>query len=221
MTTNQWRTACPVGCTCKKHGPHPCKPDCTCSRHLKMRKKCERGCTCGRHSGRQRCPPGCTCGRHQAPWNRYTDEERAQARELALAKGRAYMHQRRLSDPERARREAREQYKRNGRKHSLKWKFGISPEQLAEIRAGQGDCCYLCNEPLESNRTHIDHDRSCCSGDRSCGNCVRGIACQLCNQGIGQFRDDPDRMRRVADNLEKANARLRQSALSRETSVSR
>lgn len=119
------------------------------------------------------------------------------------------MLQRRLADPERARREAREQYKRNGRKHNLKWKFGISPQQLAEMRTVQHDCCYLCEGPLEQGKIHIDHDRSCCPDNRSCGKCVRGIACQLCNQGIGQFRDDPDRMRRVADNLERANARLR------------
>ena len=75
--------------------------------------------------------------------------------------------------------------------------------------AAQAGCCYLCGEPLEGRATHIDHDRSCCRGNKSCGTCIRGLACQLCNQGVGQFRDDPDRMRRVADNLEMATRRLR------------
>lgn len=119
------------------------------------------------------------------------------------------MNERRAADPERARRESREQYKRNGRKHNLKWKFGISPERLSEIRASQGERCYLCEESLGGRKAHIDHDRSCCAGDRSCGLCIRGVACQLCNQGIGQFGDDPARLRKVADNLERANTTVR------------
>jgi len=128
------------------------------------------------------------------------------------ARNAASMAARRVADPEKARRESREQYKRNGRKHNLKWKFGITPEQLADMRAAQADCCYLCNEPLQKGRIHIDHDRSCCRGDRSCGTCIRGLACQLCNQGIGQFGDDPERMRRVADNLEMATRRLQSTS---------
>lgn len=205
---NHRRKPCPVGCTCKRHGPHPCKLGCTCSRHLKTRKKCDAGCTCGRHRV-QRCDPGCTCSRHRPAWNRYTEEQRAKALDRKRAKNAAYMLQRRLVDPERARREGREQYKRNGRKHNLRWKFGISPGQLAAIRSRQNGCCYLCEESLEQRNVHIDHDRSCCPGDRSCGLCIRGVACQLCNQGIGQFGDDPARMRRVADNLERANAKVR------------
>ena len=49
----------------------------------------------------------------------------------------------------------------------------------------------------------------CCRGERSCGTCIRGLACQRCNYGISQFGDDPERMRRVADNLEMANRALR------------
>lgn len=81
---------------------------------------------------------------------------------------------------------------------------------MAEEQQG---CCYLCNEPLDMEAyraVHVDHDHSCCRGQKSCGTCIRGLACQKCNQGIGQFGDDPERMRRVADNLEMANRRLRE-----------
>jgi hypothetical protein len=57
---------------------------------------------------------------------------------------------------------------------------------------------------------HIDHDHSCCRGKKSCGTCVRGLACGDCNTGVGLFGDDPERMRRVADSLEMANRRLRE-----------
>lgn len=166
---------------------------------------CDEGCTCDRHKT-QRCAPGCACGRHRAQAHRKVDPE--EARQRKNAKGREYMRARRAADPETARLKAREQYRKNGRKHNLKYQFRITPEQYAQMIISQEGCCYLCEEQM-TGVIHIDHDRSCCPDKRSCGQCVRGLACQLCNQGIGQFRDDPVRLRRVADNLEKAMLRLR------------
>jgi hypothetical protein len=90
--------------------------------------------------------------------------------------------------------------------------YGLSPERVAQMTAEQDGCCYLCGEPLDFEKKHgftIDHDHSCCRGQRSCGTCVRGITCGKCNAGVGHFGDDPDRMRRVADNLEMANRCVR------------
>lgn len=78
--------------------------------------------------------------------------------------------------------------------------------------AEQGNCCYLCGEQLEDAYglpVHIDHDRSCCPTDKSCGKCIRGITHQKCNQGIGQFNDDPNLMHRVANALAAAQERIR------------
>jgi hypothetical protein len=208
MANHQWRKKCDEGCTCGKHQAHPCAPGCACSRHSAdfKRKKCEPGCACGRHR-KQQCDSGCTCSRHKPSSRRYTEEQREEARQRSLAKGREYMRQRRAADPEKARREAREQYRKNGRKHNLKWKFGITPEEFDAMLIGQGGRCYLCGEPM-GGTIHIDHDRSCCSGNQSCGKCIRGLADQKCNQGIGQFGDDPYRLRRAADALEKAQKRM-------------
>ena len=34
---------------------------------------------------------------------------------------------------------------------------------------------------------HVDHDHSCCTGEKSCGKCVRGILCLKCNTQIGHI----------------------------------
>jgi hypothetical protein len=36
---------------------------------------------------------------------------------------------------------------------------------------------------------HVDHDHNHCKGDRSCGDCVRGLLCADCNRGLGSFHD--------------------------------
>jgi hypothetical protein len=35
----------------------------------------------------------------------------------------------------------------------------------------------------------IDHDHSCCNGQTTCGNCIRGVLCHSCNAGIGLLKD--------------------------------
>lgn len=85
--------------------------------------------------------------------------------------------------------------------------YGLSPEQFDDLLGAQSGDCYLCRTPLdlEARRgVHVDHDHDCCSGRRSCGECVRGLACDRCNTGIGKFSDDPELLRLVADNLQAA-----------------
>jgi hypothetical protein len=62
--------------------------------------------------------------------------------------------------------------------------------------------------PTVCRKIHVDHDHSCCRGVRSCGKCVRGIACEPCNKGIGAFGDDPERLMRVAERLAAASAEV-------------
>ena len=70
----------------------------------------------------------------------------------------------------------------------------LSREKYDAIYAQQGGQCAICNatEPGGNRMTSllfIDHDRSCCPGNRSCGACVRGLLCQKCNLGLGHFQD--------------------------------
>lgn len=91
------------------------------------------------------------------------------------------------------------------RRTKLKARFGLSEGQLAAMVEAQGDRCALCGTetPGGAGRWHIDHDHACCSGKRTCGECIRGLLCNNCNMGLGQFKDDPDLMRRAAEYVER------------------
>jgi hypothetical protein len=54
--------------------------------------------------------------------------------------------------------------------------------------------CHVCRE---KEATSIDHDHSCCSKNRSCGKCVRGILCRGCNTALGSLKENPDTISRL------------------------
>ncbi len=88
-------------------------------------------------------------------------------------------------------------------------------DELERMLAAQGGVCYLCGE-LPSGKFHVDHDHSCCpdtvDGKRvrkTCGQCIRGLACQRCNQVIGMVKECPELLRRLADKVEQLDAKLR------------
>lgn len=57
--------------------------------------------------------------------------------------------------------------------------------------------CAVCETVLRFSEVRIDHDHRCCNGDSSCGHCVRGLLCHLCNVGIGALGDDAQSMQRA------------------------
>lgn len=52
--------------------------------------------------------------------------------------------------------------------------------------------CSICGEECAKGRLCIDHDHNCCSGNFSCGKCIRGLLCRSCNGGLGGFDDNPE-----------------------------
>lgn len=84
----------------------------------------------------------------------------------------------------------------------LQSRHGISWAQRDAIVAGQGGCRICRRATPNAKGWVIDHDRSCCPGDRSCGSCRRGVLCAWCNTALGYAGDDPARLRAMADYLE-------------------
>jgi len=171
--------------------------------------------------GQYPCEPGCTCGHHNR--QKLSPEERQ--RRLVESRRRSYLKnadKRRAealawnrANPEKVKERARERNARMTREERRagqhKWQYGITPEAFERMLAEQEGCCYLCREPLDLEKkrgVHVDHDHSCCRGNRSCGKCIRGLACHACNTGVGAFGDDPERMIIVAERLAAAIAKV-------------
>jgi hypothetical protein len=62
--------------------------------------------------------------------------------------------------------------------------YGLSPADFDAILHRQNGLCAICR--LVMDRPSIDHDHST--------GVVRGVLCQYCNVGLGNFRDDPQRL---------------------------
>ena len=82
-------------------------------------------------------------------------------------------------------------------------KYGLDQDEFDKLLTVQGGGCAICGttEP-GGNGWHIDHDHACCDRPGSCGRCVRGLLCPVCNLGMGIFKDDPVRLRKAAEYIE-------------------
>jgi hypothetical protein len=127
------------------------------------------------------------------------------------AERRAKAHEYYLANRDRIRENARQ--RREATLIHRTWNFrsahGTKQSLLDELYEAQTGECYLCGDLLDREAPraiHLDHDHRCCKLGRSCERCRRGLACKDCNTVIGRAQDDPARLRRIADNLERALA---------------
>ena len=72
----------------------------------------------------------------------------------------------------------------------LKHRYGISKDTFIRMLGEQNRKCMVClEEPADGKVLYVDHDHSCCPGEKSCGKCLRGVICQRCNSTLGQVMD--------------------------------
>ena len=67
-------------------------------------------------------------------------------------------------------------------------KHGITLEQRARLIEKQGNVCAACGTSIPGgkfNSWQLDHDHKCCPERITCGQCVRGLLCGVCNQRLG------------------------------------
>jgi hypothetical protein len=88
---------------------------------------------------------------------------------------------------------------------TVKGKYKIDFYKVWEEQEG---LCALCYKPMlqvgkEPTSVCVDHDRACCSGKKSCGNCVRGLIHFSCNLVLGYAKDDPYTLQKAVEYLER------------------
>jgi len=81
---------------------------------------------------------------------------------------------------------------RNSNKY--KYKYGITSEDKKEILKRQNYQCVLCGIELTFTSASVDHVH----GTKK----VRGLLCDMCNQGLGHFKDSHDILKKAIEYLE-------------------
>ena len=115
----------------------------------------------------------------------YHRQYRAKNKARVNAKLRAW----KKANPEKVRAYAKASYDPvKARAKGLRRKFGISLVQYDDMRAAQKPGCAICpaTKPGGRGTWHVDHDHATKK--------VRGLLCQNCNIGLGNFKDDPARL---------------------------
>ena len=91
------------------------------------------------------------------------------------------------------------------RRAKIKMKYKLTLEQYEEMLVAQDYKCAICHID-QSEFKHplcVDHDRTCCPTDITCGKCIRGLLCSQCNIGIGGLKDDEQRILSAIDYVRK------------------
>lgn len=91
---------------------------------------------------------------------------------------------------------------KNAYDRNLRRKYGIGESHYNDILSSQGGCCAVCGSPSnnEDRQKHLSLDHSHTTGK------IRGVLCHNCNHGLGQFKDNPELLRKAAAYLEANNA---------------
>jgi hypothetical protein len=101
------------------------------------------------------------------------------------------------------RRKHKPQTPEQNRKNALHRRFKMTPEDWDALLESQGGGCAACGETESGrHRFHVDHDHNCCSGEVTCGKCIRGLLCEHCNKALGHVHDNPQLLRKLAHYLE-------------------
>lgn len=69
----------------------------------------------------------------------------------------------------------------------------------ALLRQQQYRCAVCCVLFTSEIKPYVDHNHLCCPGQKSCGECVRGLLCKDCNSMLGKVNDSADIFQRAID----------------------
>lgn len=87
----------------------------------------------------------------------------------------------------------------------LQQKHGISLAEYDAMWLEQDGCCAICGQ--HENQAMTTHAKLVVDHDHETG-LIRALLCDLCNKGLGQFRDDITRLRSALGYLEEHHGRI-------------
>jgi hypothetical protein len=84
------------------------------------------------------------------------------------------------------------------RDYFLRRRYGVTAAEFDALFGAQGGRCAICPAEVGPSGSALAVDHCHSTGK------VRGILCANCNNGLGRFGDDPERLRAAASYLERA-----------------
>ncbi len=111
-------------------------------------------------------------------------------------RGKAHQENLKLTDPIKFERQKANRY--------LKSTYGLTLEEYEVMFLSQDGKCAICKEEQQDGiRLCVDHDHSCCPGNKSCGKCIRKLLCTRCNTTLGKVNEDVAILESMIDYIKK------------------
>ena len=85
----------------------------------------------------------------------------------------------------------------SNKKSALARKYGMTIEQYEGLEKSQNHVCAICGNPETSRDSHTGKTRRLAVDHNHITARVRGLLCQECNHGIGNFKDNRDLLRKA------------------------
>lgn len=84
-------------------------------------------------------------------------------------------------------------------------KYGITIIDYINLLVSQNYTCLFCDKKegyMQNGKRRsleVDHDHKCCSSDKCCGKCVRGLVCMSCNLKLGYIEKDMEATKQMVE----------------------
>lgn len=98
---------------------------------------------------------------------------------------------------------------KNASERGPRWRrYKLTRSDVEKMKFSQSNSCPICGDSFDVVDDHVDHDNRCCGKEKTrnsgtCGKCVRELLCGSCNQGLGNFKDSPERLENAIKYLRK------------------
>jgi hypothetical protein len=89
------------------------------------------------------------------------------------------------------------EYKRYQREAFDRFKYNLEPEHKKALLDRQNGCCAICGYKFGQKKGDIKVDHC------HTGGAVRGLLCDLCNRGLGYFKDNVDSFKNAINYLKR------------------